>query len=1129
MILWGLFLAAPMAVTSVTTAVIKKFLSTPQILCLICSLFTLSESIHYYVQPTEPLNSCPANSSCPPGQQCQTIDYLVEHSHEFFSPDHINVTLTLMCGVHNSTKSLTVQNLHSFVTTGGTEFKENQIISFGAHSNKQNYTTISFFNVNIVNITTLIMQCPSINLEGGQILLRNSNLYGYTDMEKVLSTIHITGKNSSALLSNCIITENCFVVSNMSAGITVNNSTFHSYRHNFGSIILALSSVVTLTGYVNFTDSILGINFYPKNSASAAHAIYLKTTDPERKSLLDITMGATVFFVNLSCSSHGGAVFVDSGVINVGAKANVVFMHIKASVQGVHGGAVHIYNGQLNINTNASVHLCHNCASRGGAVYLYVGTKVIVNENANVLFYNNSAIRGGAVYSAFAIMQIYTGTGLQFISNTADHGGAVFIHSITNICSAIIVNNFAALVFANNSAFQGGALYITPSSFTIEVGLESKLKFVNNTVIDVGGAVYSELQTASPCLFLVTDYSAVISFIGNNAKRSVGHHIYGSSMRSAKCDRVQVIFTNRRGKPYCWHWDKNNISQHINLVFQPDLNQTLSPVSSVPWRVCLCDSNDRPQCASFSQIFTSVSVYHGEIFTLSAYVVGYDFGTTVGSVYAELDHQNSSSHLEQSQYNIQLVNSSKVCTSLKYTVYTIRTTTATIIVLPPSIYSTRKYGNHNNMIRSCISDYFSNGQFGCIYQELLTTPVFVNVTLLPGCPPGLTLRDDNTKCSCYSVLTDDVFQCFVRNKGGYIVWNNTVWINATFNGSQSNGIIYNSFCPLHYCKSGTKTINTGEDPSKQCASNRTGIMCGACMKNFSMAIGSSRCIECFNSHNVALLLAFAAASVFLVFFVLTVNLTVTQGLINGFIFYTNIVWDYKPVIFPLQVQKNNLVPFFQVFLAWFNLDFGIETCFFVGLDAYWKTWLQFVFPFYIWAIAGVIIVACRFSSRLTNFIGSRAVHLLATLFLLSYMKLLRIIIDATLVAVILQYPQNTSYLVWYLNGNLRYCHHPHIYLFITAIATLLFLWLPYTLLLLFIQPLRRVSHLRPLKWINKLAPVYSACLSTLKDKHQYWFGTMLLVRGILLVILKITSTTNPKLSVFTLSVVMTTLVIFICY
>ena len=164
------------------------------------------------------------------------------------------------------------------------------------------------------------------------------------------------------------------------------------------------------------------------------------------------------------------------------------------------------------------------------------------------------------------------------------------------------------------------------------------------------------------------------------------------------------------------------------------------------------------------------------------------------------------------------------------------------------------------------------------------------------------------------------------------------------------------------------------------------ILCGACIEGFSLAIGSSRCIECPNSHNVALQLAFAAACVLLVFFILALNLTATQGIINGVIFNINILWAYKIIFFAADIGAFT---FLQVFIAWLDLDFGIETCFFVGLDAYWKIWLQFL---YIWVIAGVIIVACRYSSRLTNLIGNRAVPLLVTLILLSYMKLLRTVI-----------------------------------------------------------------------------------------------------------------------------------------
>ena len=194
-----------------------------------------------------------------------------------------------------------------------------------------------------------------------------------------------------------------------------------------------------------------------------------------------------------------------------------------------------------------------------------------------------------------------------------------------------------------------------------------------------------------------------------------------------------------------------------------------------------------------------------------------------------------------------------------------------------------------------------------------------------------------TSLNAAALLLPNHFKCSIRNKSGLLQWNSTVWVNATFSDSHGTGIIYNRFCPLLYCKSGNKTVNIGDDPSKQCDSNRTGILCGACKDNFSLAIGSSQCIECPNSHNVALLLVFAAAGVLLVFFILALNLTVTQGLVNGVIFYANTVWAYKMIFFQSAIQKNHLFTFLQVFVAWLNLDFGIECCFFVGLNTYWKT------------------------------------------------------------------------------------------------------------------------------------------------------------------------------------------------
>ena len=256
----------------------------------------LTEGTVYHVKPVKPLISCPGNSSCPPGQLCHTMDYLVEHSSEFFSPDHVNITLIFMCGVHNYTKGLVVRNLHSFVMKGAEESRENVIINH-QFVDKPNCTLIHFFNVSFVTITTLTMRCPAIYLEKSYITMKNSKLYGYPSINDSLSFINITGRGSHALLDNCTFKENCFVRSYCSDRIIVSNSIFESYRHKDQSLIVAFSSAVTLTGNINFTDSITGI---PSSITSFGTAVFLQTTHPELKSSLNITTFATVYFVNLT-------------------------------------------------------------------------------------------------------------------------------------------------------------------------------------------------------------------------------------------------------------------------------------------------------------------------------------------------------------------------------------------------------------------------------------------------------------------------------------------------------------------------------------------------------------------------------------------------------------------------------------------------------------------------------------------------------------------------------------------------------------------------------------------------------------------------------------------------------------
>ena len=75
------------------------------------------------------------------------------------------------------------------------------------------------------------------------------------------------------------------------------------------------------------------------------------------------------------------------------------------------------------------------------------------------------------------------------------------------------------------------------------------------------------------------------------------------------------------------------------------------------------------------------------------------------------------------------------------------------------------------------------------------------------------------------------------------------------------------------------------------------------------------------------------------------HLTVAAGTLHGLIFYTNIVAANHHILFP-QTPNNPA----SIFIAWLNLDLGIQTCFYSGMDVYAKTWLEFVFPVYIWVI-----------------------------------------------------------------------------------------------------------------------------------------------------------------------------------
>jgi len=216
-----------------------------------------------------------------------------------------------------------------------------------------------------------------------------------------------------------------------------------------------------------------------------------------------------------------------------------------------------------------------------------------------------------------------------------------------------------------------------------------------------------------------------------------------------------------------------------------------------------------------------------------------------------------------------------------------------------------------------------------------------------------------------------------------------------------------------------------------------------------------------------------------------VNLTVTEGTINALIFYANFTGIHAAVL----LHKDTLG---YIFISLANLDLGIQLCFYNGMDDYAKMWLQLALPFYLIFIATLLIITSCYSTKIPRLTACRALPVLATLFLLSYTKILHAVsIVLFSYSTITQLPSEQSTLVWSVDANVPILGVKFIILFITCLIIFL-IQVPFTIILLFSRPLRRFHC------INKFKPLLDAYQGPYKDKFYYWCGLQLAVRVLFL-------------------------------
>ena len=330
-------------------------------------------------------------------------------------------------------------------------------------------------------------------------------------------------------------------------------------------------------------------------------------------------------------------------------------------------------------------------------------------------------------------------------------------------------------------------------------------------------------------------------------------------------------------------------------------------------------------------------------------------------------------------------------------------------------------------------------------------------------------------------------------------------------------ILYEN-CPAEYCQSETLDL-TLNNLNIQCNSNREGMLCGGCIGNYSLLFGSALCEECSNTY-LALFLPFSLAGVFLVAFLSILRLTVATGMINSVILYCNVVQANRMLFFPEKSAYHVLT----VFIAWLNLDLGFETCFYDGMTAYAQIWLQFAFPIYVWILISIIIITSRYSVTVSKLIGHNPIAVLATLLLMSYTKILKIIIDVYSSA-ILEYPDNKTVTVWLKDGNVPYLESWHLLLTVVTSLVLVFLFLPYTLLLLLGYKLYRFSGRKHMHWLNRLKPLLDSYYAPYKIHTRYWTGFLLLVRCALYIVFSYNSLGGTSKSLLAIIITFTAIIV----
>ena len=267
-----------------------------------------------------------------------------------------------------------------------------------------------------------------------------------------------------------------------------------------------------------------------------------------------------------------------------------------------------------------------------------------------------------------------------------------------------------------------------------------------------------------------------------------------------------------------------------------------------------------------------------------------------------------------------------------------------------------------------------------------------------------------------------------------------------------------------------------------CTNHHLGRACGGCVDEFSRVFGSDTCKKYSNIWLITILL-YVVLGLVLIFILFLLKLTVALGMINGLIFFCNMMSINEKLFFNTKISEYS---FLRMFISLINLDLGIEICFYDGMSQLVKTGLQFVFPVYLWLLMVIIIYMGKHYIHSRSLSFRSAIPILATLILFSYLKILRTIVSVLSIDKVSSSTDDSIH-VWLPDPNVNYLTGGHIVLFVMALVFLIIFVIPFVICFVFPRLVLRSKKL------SYFSPMLDCFLAPYKHKYRFWFGLRALV------------------------------------